>query len=146
MELNVLLGLLGVFAMVSGWLKSRARVREYMGGAGLGVIELLAGFVLLIVQGPNMAEQGTRILVGWATGGIMVFSNLYAVVRARSVTRRRVDSEGRRLYTQVKYEQALKAAGVENPDDAEPWEVGGVNEAADEAREPEEPEDPETGP
>jgi len=119
-ELNIILAVLGLFAMISGGLKSRERLRQYLGGPGLGWLELLIGFLLLIAQGPGMAGAGVRISLGWLTGGVMLISNLYTLLRARSITNRRIESEGRRLYTQVKFQQALEEAAMEgDPGSAE---------------------------
>jgi hypothetical protein len=126
-KLRILLAVFGLFALGSGLMKSRARVRERMGGAGLGVIEGFLGFVLLISQGPNMANEGLRTALAWTTLGVMAVSNAYAVLRARNFAEERRDSEGHRLYTQIKFQQALEMAEAdaperpgESPDDVSP--------------------------
>ena len=110
MKLRILLAALGFFAIGSGLLKSRARVRDRMGGAGLGVVEGVLGGLLLIAQAPGVADEGVRVALGWATMGIMVASNVYALLRARRYSRRLEDSEGHRLYTQIKFQQVLEKA------------------------------------
>lgn len=113
--------------MGSGWVKNRASVRERMGGAGLGILEGVLGFVLLISQGPGMANESLRISLGWATLALMVVSNLHAVLRARKHANRRRDSEGHRLYTQIKFQDALARdeSGVDTKSDgSEAYEDG----------------------
>ena len=110
MKIRILLAALGIFALLSGALKSRAHVSERMGGVGLGVLEAVLGFVLVMSQIPGMAAEGARITLGWATLLLMGVSNIHAMFRAGGVARRRQDSEGHRLYTQIKFQEALAKA------------------------------------
>ncbi len=116
MKLRILFAALGMFALVSGWVKCRARVRERMGGSGLGVVEGVLGLVLLLSQAPGLANEGLRVGLAWATFGVMIASNAYAVVRATRYSRGLGDSEGHRLYTKIKFEEALENAQVRAAD------------------------------
>lgn len=115
MKIRILLAALGLFALLSGALKSRARVSERMGGVGLAPAEALLGLVLLMSQAPGLADEGVRVGLGWATLALMVVSNVHAVFRARRMASGRQDSEGHRLYTQIKFQEAMARAesGVE---------------------------------
>ncbi len=110
MKIRILLAGLGLFALVSGALKSRPRVSERLGGLGVGPFEALMGFVLVMSQAPGLANEGLRIGLGWATLATMVVSNVQAMFKSRSVARGRRDSEGHRLYAQIKFKDAMAKA------------------------------------
>lgn len=108
MTVRVFLGILALFTLLSGWMKSRARIRTVMGGSGgLGVVELLAGIALLVSQAPGVASDGTRTSLAWATAGVLVVSNLFSLLKARRVRRVREDSEGVRLYAKIKSREII---------------------------------------
>ena len=117
MAVRVILALVGVFAMVSGWLKSRERVRTTLGGVGLGQVEALIGVVLFLAQVSVKGGESGRMALGWVTLGAVAASNMHAILRARRVTREREASQGHRLYTQIKFQQAVEGGkpGVETP-------------------------------
>ena len=125
MKIQILLAALGLFALLSGALKSRARVSERLGGIGLGGVEAVMGFVLVISQAPGIANEDLRVALGWGTLGLMAVSNLHAVLRARGAAKGRRDSEGHRLYTQIKFQAAHSRAdsglaGEDEPSDGSP--------------------------
>jgi hypothetical protein len=126
MKLRILLAGLGLFALLSGWMKSRARVSERMGGNGLGVLEAGLGFLLVISQTSGAPSDGVRTGMGWATVAVMIASNAFALLRARQYAQGRRDSEGHRLYTRVKFEEALEKTEV---DSAEPADSAGPSDA-----------------
>ncbi len=115
MTLRILLGLLALFTLLSGWMKSRARIRSAVGGAGLGAVELLAGFMLLIAQGPGMAPDGARMALGAFTAVVLVLSNVGAVLKASRLRRVREGSEGSRLYSSIKYQELAEEDGSDAP-------------------------------
>ena len=122
MKLRLLLAALGLFAVGSGSMKNRARVRDSLGGGGFGVTESLFGVVLLLSQGLNVASDGVQIALGWMTIGVIVVSNIRAVLGARNYFSRRLASEGHRLYTQIKFQEA--------PEDTQGGAAGSTSEGA----------------
>jgi hypothetical protein len=118
MKLRILFAALGLFALVSGWMKTRTRARERLGGSGLGLVEAVLGFALVISQGMNVSAEGTRTAMGWATVVAMIASNVYAISRARRYARGRRASEGHRLYTQIKFRETLGKHGAVEVDPA----------------------------
>lgn len=106
LQLRIPLFLLGAVAILSGGLKTRARVRAYQGGLGLALLEVLAGVALVGSTAPGVATDGTMIVLAKVTGVIIVISSVAQALKAHKLSKAREESEGGRLYSQIKYSES----------------------------------------
>ncbi len=137
--LRVPLFLIGAVALLSGGLKARERTRAYYGGVGMGLVEILVGVACMAATMPGVANNDTMIWLMFLAGGVIVVSTVSRGLTASRLRKGREESESRRLYSQIKYEEALggmvPADGVapsldDNTSDESPAEGGTATDPA----------------
>ncbi len=101
--LRVLLFFFGGFAILSAFLKTRARARTGESGSGLALIELFFGAALLIVVMPAVGSLRAAVGFGVATAGIVILTTGLHALKTRELRRAREESEGTRLYARIKF-------------------------------------------
>ena len=116
--LRVPLFLVGAVAILSGGLKARERTRAYYGGVGMGLLEILVGVGCMVAGMPGVANNDMMAGLIYLAGGVIFVSTISRGLEASKLRKGQGDSESRRLYSQIKYGEAL--AGMTLPEGVTP--------------------------
>jgi len=133
--LRISLFLIGALALLSGGLKVRERARAYHGGVGMGFVEILVGLASMAATMPGVVDDQTMPWLISLSGGVTFVSTVSRGLEASKLRKDRDESESRRLYSQIKYGEALggmmipgdqpeRSTGNESPktiDGKNPW-------------------------